>query len=324
LSANIERLILEVKEKDNLSRLDLFLASNTSFSRSRIKKIILEGGLTYQGSVIKDLSKKVKTGEEYIIDVPPPESSELIPLNKNLDIVYEDNHLIVLNKPANLTVHPGAGNYQDTLVNVLLHHAGKSLSGIGGVVRPGIVHRLDKDTTGLMVIAKNDDAHISLSEQIKTRELKRIYNAVVWGKVFPPEGIINANIGRSTIDRKKMAILRGSGREAITHYKLIKYFSIASLIECKLETGRTHQIRIHMTNLGYPIIGDQTYGKAKDRLLADISDNDKEFIKNFPRQALHSKFIEFLHPASGKTLSFETELPADMQTLMSILEKIEL
>lgn len=316
-------MIIEVKEEDSLLRLDYFLSIRTSFSRSRVKKIILDGGVWLREEVITDSSRKVKLGENYRIEIPEIEPLELVPLNKSLDIVYEDEDLIVINKPANLTVHPGAGNYQDTLVNILLYHSEDSLSGIGGVSRPGIVHRLDKDTSGVMVVAKNDETHISLSNQIQSRELKRIYSALIWRNIYPSEGRIEANIGRSRIDRKKMGVVREGGKEAVTHYKLVRYFGkIGSLVECRLETGRTHQIRVHLSNLGYPIIGDQTYGRSKSGLLLNGSKEERDYITKFPRQALHSRFIEFYHPRKKERLSFKTELPEDISKLIEALDKV--
>ena len=259
---------------------------------------------------------KVKEGEQY--SLTPPDAVPAIPEPENiaLDILYEDDDLLVVNKPAGLVVHPGAGNPTGTLVNALLAHCHDSLSGIGGVKRPGIVHRIDKDTSGILVIAKNDFTHVRLSEQFSRHSIERVYDAFVWGYVRNLTGIISGNIGRSPTNRQKMAIVKTGGKHATTHYERVNVFGngLASHIKCILETGRTHQIRVHMASLGHSLIGDQMYGLPNQ--------NAPEEIKYFPRQALHAGFLGFIHPRTLEHMTFEAPLPEDMSDLLYSLENL--
>jgi len=286
-----------------------------------LQKLIENGNVTPKYSA----SYKVIPEEEFEVTVPPPQEAEPMPQDIPLNIAYEDNDLLVINKASNMVVHPAAGNHDGTLVNALLAYCGDTLSGIGGVKRPGIVHRLDKATTGLMVVAKNDAAHQGLSEQLSSRTLKRIYNAVIWGVINPIEGTITGNIARSKFNRKKMAVHPTAGKEAITDYKRLNNFGIlASFIECRLKTGRTHQIRVHMANINHWLVGDPTYNKpAIDKFLRlnKVDEDLRKAIKGFPRQALHASAIEFIHPISKDKISLTAELPDDMLILIKTFEE---
>lgn len=288
-------------------------------SRSRIQKAIKDCHIKVNMQIINDSATKVK--ENDIIDVSILESAtlEMTSANINLDIMYEDDDLIVINKPVGLTVHPGAGNHQDTLVNALLHHS-KSLSNIGGEERPGIVHRLDKDTSGLMVVAKNNDAHVSLSSQIETRSLVRKYKALVWGIINPATGTIKANIGRNKIARQKMSVMKVGGKTALTHYRTEAIFlnGLISLVECTLETGRTHQIRVHLSHIKHSVVGDQTYGNNSRKVQA-LPQELQESFKNFKHQALHSYYIAFSHPVTSHILEFTADFPEDIKRLIESL-----
>ncbi len=296
-----------INADDAGSRLDKILAQHLpEFSRSRMQQLIGQGQVSAGGETITDASRKVKSGETYILTVPPPESSELASTEIALNIIFEDKHFLVIDKPAGMTVHPAPGHYTDTLVNALLAHCGDSLSGIGGVMRPGIVHRIDKDTSGLLVVAKNDAAHKHLAEQLAERTLKRQYIAIVKGIPTPAIGTIDANIARSNTNRKKMAVVKSGGRASVTHYKVEEMFESAALVRCTLETGRTHQIRVHLGHKGYPIIGDQVYGRK-----------GKTF--DFPRQALHAAMLTLIHPKTGKQMEFLSPIPQDMQELINTL-----
>ena len=306
---------------DNNMRVDKFLSKEISeLSRSQIQKFIEEGMLNISGVIIKDVSHSVKPEVNYELTIPPPKPSNITPFKHRLDIVYEDDSLLVVNKEAGITTHPGAGHHDDTLVNILVDYLGNNLSSIGGVERPGIVHRLDKDTSGLLVIAKTDIAHHSLSNQIAERSLKRVYKAFIWNVPSNPIGVINQNIARSNKDRTKMTVVKSAGKHAITHYKVIEVFgdNIACEVECRLETGRTHQIRVHFSHLGHSLIGDQTYGHNNRKSnKADLS-----FAKEFTRQALHSTAIGFRHPVSGELMEFAVEMPEDMIRLKESLGNI--
>ncbi|HEY0523641.1 MAG TPA: RluA family pseudouridine synthase [Stellaceae bacterium] len=308
-------------------RLDRLLAAVLApLSRSRCKQLIEAGLVSRDSATISDPSTRVKPGEAYRVRVPAPVPDTPRPQAIGLDIRYEDEHLLVLDKPAGLVVHPAPGNQEGTLVNALLAHCGDRLAGIGGVRRPGIVHRLDKDTSGLMVVAKSEPAHVALSADFAAHRIERAYQAVVWGVPSPVRGEIAGNIGRSPADRKKMAVVRRGGKEAITRYRVLRAFGgdMAALVECRLATGRTHQIRVHMTDIGHPLIGDPTYGnpRARTRLrrLADVAATAR--IAAFPRQALHAYLLAFEHPTTRKTLSFTSALPFDMAQLLSILEAL--
>ncbi len=322
----MENHLLTVTENENDSRTDKFISTQLpDISRNRIQQLITQDAVKLNGNIITDRSHRLKEGDILEIFIPEAIESEMKPSNIPLNIVYEDEHLLVINKQAGLIVHPGSGNYENTMANALMAHCGDSLSGIGGVMRPGIVHRLDKDTTGLLVAAKNDIAHRKLSKQLKDRSLKRIYNTVIWGMPTKPAGKISVNIGRSARDRKKMAPLKSGGRTAVTHYKIKKIFQdkIASLVECRLETGRTHQIRVHLNHIKHPVVGDKTYGSGHGRSLSTLGDGAKSYIRNFHRQALHSKYIGFIHPDSGEFMEFESELPDDMQKLISCFQGVD-
>lgn len=313
-----------VNEKNKGERLDKFIAGSLpDISRSRIQSLIESGNVSKNGQIIDNCSLKVKINEEFIITIPEAQSSQMLPNNSiTLDIAYEDDDFMVINKQAGLTVHPGAGNYNSTLANALMAHCGDSLSGIGGVSRPGIVHRLDKDTSGLMVVAKNDKAHHGLSEQIAKRTMKRTYLAICWGVPNPHSATIESQIGRSSRNRLKMAIVPSGGKNAITHYTVKEILSdgIASIVECRLQTGRTHQIRVHMTEEGHPLIGDPLYGSQSKKKLKDLTTEAKEFLNNFNRQALHSYRLSLTHPITGAAMDFEKNMPEDMQTLVELLK----
>ena len=321
---------LSVGETEAGQRLDKFLAGALpDISRSRLKVLVESGQvtLTRDGAEkrIEDASLKVREGDQLVVEIPPaapalPEGQD-IPLN----IVYEDEHLIVIDKPAGMVVHPAAGNYDGTLVNALIAHCGDSLSGIGGVKRPGIVHRIDKDTSGLLVVAKTDAAHAGLSAQFAEHSLERIYLAVVWGCPIPPIGKIEENLGRSPINRQKMAVQAKGGKHAITHYKVLKRLGppeapFAALVECQLETGRTHQIRVHMMHIGHPLIGDQTYGR-QGRAGKRVPEAARMAAEAFKRQALHASVIGFEHPVTHDFLNFESPLPPDIEQLVETLEQ---
>lgn len=239
-------------------------------------------------------------------------------------MVFEDAHLIVIDKPAGMVVHPAAGNADGTLVNALLNHCGPSLSGIGGVRRPGIVHRIDKDTSGLLVAAKTDAAHQGLMALFARHDIERVYTAVVWGHPSPRKGTITGNIGRSTANRQKMAVVSSGGKEAITHYCVIEPLAAnTSLVQCQLETGRTHQIRVHMATQGHPLVGDPVYGRSRAVGRRGLSDVQSNILKNFKRQALHAGTLGFVHPVTGKALHFESPLPEDMNRLVAALRKTQ-
>ncbi len=308
------------------ARLDSFLAQAVSgLSRSRLKKLIADGHVTCDENPVKDPAFKVKPGQDFHIIVPEPEEATPRPQDIPLHVVYEDDQLIVVNKPPGLVVHPAPGNPDHTLVNALLAHCGESLSGIGGVKRPGIVHRLDKDTSGLMIAAKTDTAHAVLAKQFASHSMERAYLAVVRGVPSPPQGEIIGNIGRNPKNRKKMAVLPRGGKPALTRYRLIRTLGksdppVASLVECRLATGRTHQIRVHMTKIGHPLVGDPLYGRAWRP--AGVPDDTAAAIAAFKRQALHATMIGFEHPTSAKKLKFEQEIPLDMKELMFYLDDI--
>jgi len=307
-------------------RLDAFLAQAVpGLSRSRLKKLIADGHVTCHENPVKDPASKIKSGQDFHIIVPEPEEATPRPQDIPLHIVYEDDQVIVINKPPGLVVHPAPGNPDRTLVNALLAHCGESLSGIGGVKRPGIVHRLDKDTSGLMVAAKTDVAHAALARQFASHTMERVYLAVVRGVPRPQQGEISGNIGRNPKNRKKMAVLLRGGRSALTRYRLIRTLgksntAVASLVECRLATGRTHQIRVHMAKLGHPLVGDQLYGRAWHP--AGISGDAAAAVSAFKRQALHAAIIAFEHPISVEMLKFEQEIPLDMNELMFCLDDI--
>lgn len=297
-------------------------------SRTRLKALIDEGVVTVNGAPAESAKFKVSEGDVLDALIPPAIDDTPTPENIPLDIVYQDDDLLVINKQAGLTVHPGAGQHAGTLVNALLYHAGDSLSGIGGVKRPGIVHRLDKDTSGLMVVAKHDRAHQGLSAQLSDRTLGRIYESLVWRVPVPIKGTVDQPIGRHPSHRLKMSVRGQDGREAATHYMVEERFGdVAARVQCVLESGRTHQIRVHMTYLRHPLIGDPLYGLARQEAAAilsrsNLTDKAAEGILNFPRQALHAKEIHFIHPVTDEEMSFEADVPDDMAGLARLLKKV--
>ena len=317
-------------EKDIGIRLDKFLIEHLKelniddMSRTRLQNIIGENNLWKDNILFKELSYKTKLNDLIELDIPDAVETKIKATDIKLNIVYEDEYLIVVNKQAGLTTHPGAGNYDNTLVNALLHHCKNNLSGVGGVLRPGIVHRLDKDTSGLMLVAKNDLAHISLSEQIQNREVKRVYNALIWGMMMPKEGSIEGYIDRARNNRLKMELNQAErGKYSLTNYTTLKtYAGAVSLMECRLDTGRTHQIRVHFSDRKHPLIGDKIYGGHSRLLKSDFFNNPEisQHINTFARQALHSKSIEFIHPKTLETMSFEADFPEDFKNLLALLD----
>ncbi len=320
-------------------RIDRWLAERTGHSRTQIKALIKEGALTIGDQVMDDPTHKVVEGEVIALVPPPVKDAEPEAEDIPLDILFEDEHLIVVNKPAGLVVHPAAGNWSGTLVNALLHHCKDSLSGIGGVARPGIVHRLDKDTSGVMVVAKHDESHRGLRRYFSVHDIERRYLALVHADPRPASGTIEIPIARSRSNRLKRELdldfKRPDAREAVTHYKRLEAYGegrgkvagepVASLVQCTLETGRTHQIRVHMSGCGHPLIGDRLYGKAGVAGLQgsdDITVQAREAIRAFRRQALHAAILGFEHPITGDDLSFETDPPEDFQALRSVLQAL--
>ncbi|HTH17217.1 MAG TPA: RluA family pseudouridine synthase [Magnetospirillum sp.] len=312
-----------VAPEETGQRLDKWLSARLpDLSRTRIKQLIELGQVDLGSATIADASAKVKAGQEYAVTLPPDQPAEPEAQHIALAVVYEDDDLIVIDKPAGMVVHPAPGSPDQTLVNALLAHCGDSLSGIGGVKRPGIVHRIDKDTSGLLVVAKNDRAHHALSEQFASHSLERAYKAMVWGVPSPAQGEIEGNIGRSPQDRKKMAIVTHGGKHAHTRYRVIRPYASGaiSLVECRLSTGRTHQIRVHMTSIGHPLVGDQTYGRSRAAKLKAIPDEGRRRLAGFPRQVLHAYLLGFKHPSTGEVVRFVSELPSDISALVAFLE----
>jgi len=304
------------------ARLDRLLAAGLpGLSRSRVKVLLEAGRVTAGGATISDPAYRVKPGQTFAIIVPEP--VEALPVGQPiaLDIVYEDADLIVIDKPAGMVVHPAPGNPDATLVNALIAHCGASLSGIGGVRRPGIVHRLDKDTSGLMVAAKNDPTHRALAEAFAARRVERAYLAVVWGMPAPRAGEIAGNIGRHPTNRKKMAVVARGGKAALTRYRVRRPLGLsASLVECRLATGRTHQIRVHLAAIGHPVVGDPLYGRATPERLAALAPPARAAAAGFKRQALHAFLLGFEHPRTAETVRWESKLPRDIIALIDCLE----
>ncbi len=311
-----ELLSLTVSPEEAGQRLDAYLASVTELTRSTAVRLIEEELVTVNGKS-PNKKEKVKAGDTVNVSLPEPEPDVAVPQNIPLDIIYEDEDILVVNKPCGMVVHPAAGNPDGTLVNAILYHCGDSLSGIGGVIRPGIVHRIDKDTSGLLVVAKNDAAHLSLSDQLKVHRVSRVYHAIAIGNLRQDSGTVDAPIGRHPTDRKRMAVLRGAdahAREAVTHYRVLERFDGLCHVECHLETGRTHQIRVHMSSLGHPLLGDPVYGGANHR-----------FCQSHPAlihgQCLHAAELSLIHPRSGEEMHFTCPLPEDIERILTILRR---
>jgi 23S rRNA pseudouridine1911/1915/1917 synthase len=315
MSPGVSTFEARIADAANGWRLDRALADALpTLSRERIKALISTGNVTGPDGLVRDPKKKAPGGALFRIEVPEPAAAHNEPQEIELNVVFEDEHLIVIDKQAGLVVHPAAGNFDGTLVNALLHHCQGSLSGIGGVARPGIVHRIDKDTSGLMVAAKTDRAHVGLARQFKAHSIDRRYKAIVSGQPKTGSGTIDAPLARSPQNRKKMAIVSG-GKRAVTHWQLcqLRQLHAAALVECRLETGRTHQVRVHMASIGHPLIGDPVYGRTKKE--------HRELLETlgFHRQALHAAHLGFIHPIDSRTLAFESRMPPDMQELFDRL-----
>lgn len=302
IEAGLETVTAEAEDAG--TRADVFLAAKLGVSRSNMQKL-LEDGRVKRGEKIIKANYKVRAGEMFVVDIPEPEPIEAVPENIPLYIIYEDDDVVVLNKARGMVVHPAPGNYTGTLVNALLYHC-SNLSGINSAIRPGIVHRLDKDTSGIMIVAKNDAAHISLSQQIQSKTAVRTYLAVVRGNIKTDSGTIETQIARDKTDRKKMSVVKEGGRDAITDYEVLERFGKYTLVRCKLRTGRTHQIRVHMEYLGYPLVGDPKYSPMKTPF-------------GIKGQALHSHTLEFTHPRTGERMKFEAPLPEDMHKIITRL-----
>jgi len=311
----IQRIEVRLEPAHAGWRLDRALAASIpTLSRERLKTLIRTGAVETAGAVLRDPATKVRGNEDLRVAVPEPTPAHNVPQDIPLRVVFEDEHLLVVDKPAGLVVHPAAGNPDGTLVNALLHHCGGSLSGIGGVARPGIVHRIDKDTSGLLVVAKTDVAHEGLARQFAAHTIERRYLAIVTGVPKASEGKVDAPLARSATNRKKIAIVDGGrGKRAVTHWRRLTVLKDAALVECRLETGRTHQVRVHMASLGHPLVGDPVYGrsgKTHGSLLKELG---------FHRQALHAAELGFIHPVTKSRLSFASAMPADMQELFNAL-----
>ena len=315
------RKIIINKEQNKL-RLDQALAKLSNFTRSQIKILISNGNILINNNLTKDASYRVKEGEEYNLNIPVPETNKFQAEDIPLNIIFEDDDIIIVNKSAGMVTHPAPGNTNGTLVNALLNYTKNKLSNLNNINRPGIVHRLDKETSGLIIIAKNNNAHFNLAEQFKSHSISRKYKAIVWG--IPERQTIEGYIERHKINRKKMTLNKNEkGKYSKTHIKLIKSYRLASLVECTLETGRTHQVRLHMTSINSPLIGDKVYGKSKTNQFGKNKDTFNQFLilKNFSRQALHAYHIGFLHPNTKKYMEFNDEIPLDMQNLLNLIVK---
>ena len=318
MEKNISLIVLE---NENNLRVDVLINKREELiSRTRIKNLILKEKLTLNNEIIKDPSKKVNAGDKLNLQIPAPEKASLNPYAYKLEIIYEDKDLLVINKPAGIVMHPGAGNYDKTIVNALIHHDKDSLSTIGDELRPGIVHRIDKNTSGLVVIAKNNETHENLSKQFSDHTITRVYQLLIWGKLKPSSGKIETFISRSSRNRQLMEVSRSKGKKAITNYKTLEVFEndkspTFSLVECKLETGRTHQIRVHMTYLGNSIVGDDKY-KKKYKKIKNVDLKLESLISKLNRQFLHAKTLGFIHPKTNKEVSFSSILPKELNNLL--------
>ncbi|MDJ0612470.1 MAG: RluA family pseudouridine synthase [Rhizobiaceae bacterium] len=327
-----------VEESEQGMRLDAFIASHMPdyVSRSRVKDIIKTIGVHVGNTQNKEPNYRIKMGEVIHVEVPEPEDAVPKAEDIPLDVFFEDDHLLIINKPAGMVVHPAIGHWSGTMVNALLHHCGNSLSGIGGVRRPGIVHRLDKETSGLLVVAKTEQAHAGLTAQFmdhgRTGPLERVYLALVWGRFERMTGTVSAPLARSPNNRKKRAVVKethSEAKEAITHFTVRSEFGLdedgfplASLVECRLETGRTHQIRVHMSHIGHPLVGDQEYGKHFQTKENKLPEATQKVLSGFKRQALHAAILGFEHPVTGETIRFESQIPDDFQMVLRAFEQI--
>jgi len=316
-----------VKKKDDVKRLDVFLSTKIDYlTRSNIKKIIESGNVTVNKKIVNSSSKKVKFNDSILIKIVNQTSSNLVASKMQLDIRYEDNDILIVNKPKGMVVHPGANNYENTLANALVYKFKNNLSDINGTFRPGIVHRIDKETSGLLVIAKNNQSHSLLGKQFSNHSIKRKYQCLVWGVIRPLKGRIVTLISRNKKNRQLMATSEIKGKKAITNYKTIKVFDIndipkISYLECELETGRTHQIRVHMKYKGSALLGDNQYGK-KNIKFKKINEEFSRILKLFNGQALHAKSLGFIHPSKNKWVNFDSELPNDFEKMLKLLTKL--
>ncbi|MGN0616867.1 RluA family pseudouridine synthase [Ruminococcus flavefaciens] len=302
-----EQVILTASPEDKGSRIDKYISDNIAeLTRSAVQGLIEKGLVLAEGKAVSK-NYKLRGGEEISVEIPEPEPMDAVPEDIPLDIVYEDDDLLVVNKPKGMVVHPAHGNYTGTLVNALLHHCGDSLSGINGVIRPGIVHRIDKNTSGLLIVAKNDASHLKLAEQIKEHSFTREYEAVACGYFKETEGTVDAPIGRHKTDRKKMCVTTENSRNAVTHYSVIKQYGGYAHVRLRLETGRTHQIRVHLSYIGHPVLGDDVYGKP---------------YKGIEGQCLHARKIGFIHPTTGEYMEFVSDLPDYFVSILAKLEKM--
>ncbi len=323
-----KKINLIAKESNKNTRVDVFInTKEKEISRTRIKNLILGKKLKINNKVISDPAKKVLKDDIIELIIPEPKKASLKPFKFKLDIVHEDNDLIVLNKPAGIVIHPGAGNFDNTIVNALINYDKDSLSNIGDELRPGIVHRIDKNTSGLVVIAKNNLSHENLSNQFNKHSITRVYQLLIWGKIRPSKGKIETLITRSSKNRQMMEVSRTKGKKAITNYKTVKIFEnkntpTLSLLECKLETGRTHQIRVHMNFLGNSIVGDDKY-KKKFKKIKNIDSTLENSLKNLNRQFLHAKTLGFIHPKNGKKMIFSSNLPIELENILKMLRNID-
>jgi len=318
---------LAVKEEDSGIRLDIILTKLIpELTRSNLKKIIELKQVKINNSIEKSASKKLKTNDIIEINLIPTQEIKILPTKIKLDIVHEDKDVLIVNKPAGMVVHPGAGNYKETLVNALIYKYKNNLSDVNGITRPGIVHRIDKETSGLLVVAKNNKAHSDLGKQFSDHTIQRTYQALAWGVLRPLSGRIETLIGRSRKNRQLMSVTEITGKNSITNYKTLKVFNIKdipkiSFLECLLETGRTHQIRVHMAYKGNSLLGDQQYGKKNIRF-KKINEDFEDKLKVLSRQALHAKSLGFIHPTSKKNMSFESKLPKDFKKILDLLNKL--
>jgi len=318
---------LFVKEEESNQRVDVFINNKEkSLSRTRIKNLILKKNLKLNNQILISPSKKVSTGDQLSLEIPEPKLASLKPYKFKLDIIYEDKDIIIINKPAGIVIHPGAGNYDSTIVNALMNYCGGNLSNIGDELRPGIVHRIDKDTSGLVVVAKNNFAHENLSIQFNKHSIKRVYQLLIWGKLRPRTGTIKTLIKRSTKNRQLMEVGSTKGKIAITNYKTLEVFEnnktpTLSLVECKLETGRTHQIRVHMSYKGNNIIGDKKY-KKKFKKFKNIDSKLENLLLKLDRQYLHAKTLGFTHPVNGEKIEFSSFLPQELDNILKTLRKL--